>query len=113
MEAGVELRKVKRSEADARPPKELEEKIEKSLAKVKSRRSDMIPIGFIGKAGKGYVLKEYVRHRGLGSPMVNKDFKDAVRLMGTDKEHHLSKFKKLRMQEGGPRYAAMGNKRKK
>ena len=113
MEAGIELKKIRRSEIDANPPKEVKEKIEKRLAKVKSRRQDMIPVGFIGKGPKGYVLKELVVHRKKGSPMVNKDFKDVVRLMGTEREHELSKFKKLRMQHGGPRYASMGHRSNK
>jgi hypothetical protein len=44
--------------------------------------------------------------------MVNKAFRDVVRLTGTPDEYRLSKFKRLRMKEGGPRYASMGNSKK-
>lgn len=83
----MQLRKVRRSGIDSNPPKEVKEKVEKSLSKMKSRTQDHVPIGFIGKGGKGYILKEMIRHRSWGAPSVNKDFKDAVRLTGTDKEH--------------------------
>ena len=109
MEKGIELRKIKRSDIDANPPQEMKKKIEKRLQNVKSKTQDYIPIGFVGKGGKGYVLKEMVKHRGLGSPMVNKDFKDAVRLMGTENEHQFPKYKRMRAKMGGIRYASMGN----
>jgi hypothetical protein len=110
MEKGIYLTKIKRSDLDANPPKELKDKIEKSLAKVKCRTRDMIPEAFSGKGGKGYLLKEMVVHRGPGSPKVSKSFRDSVRMTGTDIEYRMNKFMRLRMKLGGPRYAAMSNR---
>lgn len=45
--------------------------------------------------------------------MVTKEFRDAVRLVGSKEEHKLNKFRALRMKVGGPRFAAMGNGKKK
>jgi hypothetical protein len=81
--------------------------------KLKPKRKDMIPEKFIGKGGKGYILKNLVVHRGLGAPIVSKDFRDVIRMTGSDKEHRLKKDLKLRMKYGGPRFAAMGMSRRK
>jgi len=111
MEKGIKLTKIKRSDIDANPPEELKKKLEKRLSEVRCRTSDKIPEGFVGKGGKGYILKNWVIHRGPGSPMVNKKFRDAVRWMDSNKQHRLTKFQQLRMKVGGPRYASMGNRK--
>ena len=108
IEKGVKMVKVKRSDIDANPPEAVKKRIEESLSKMKPKRHDYIPENFVGKAGKGYILKNWTVHRGMGSPMVTKRFKDAVRLYGSNKQYLMSRKSLLRMQEGGPRYAAMG-----
>lgn len=87
MEKGIELKKIRRSDIDANPPPEMKKKIEWRLSQMKSKRQDLIPETFVGKGGKGYVLKNWVCHRGLGAPKVPKAFKEAVRLVGTKNEH--------------------------
>lgn len=79
--------------------------------KLKPKRQDHIPEKFVGKGGHGYILKNWVVHRGKGCPAVSTTFKDVVNFTGTHKEHRLSKRTKLRMQSGGPRYASMGSAR--
>lgn len=86
--------------------------LEEKLAKLKPKRQDFIPEKFIGKGGKGYILKNWVVHRGPGAPSVSKEFKEVVRLTGTPKEYQLNKNLRLRMKYGGPRYATMGNPKK-
>lgn len=108
MEKGVQMAKIKRSDIDANPPESIKKKIEASLAKMKPKKQDFIPEDFTGKGGKGYILKNWIIHRGYGAPIVSKRFRDSVRLSGSTKEYLLSKKLKLRMQTGGPRYAAMG-----
>jgi hypothetical protein len=81
------------------------------LSKIKAKKHDFIPEGFVGKGGKGYILKDWVIHRGYGAPIVNKKFRDAVRLVGSKREHLLSNKLKLRMKAGGPRYAAMDERK--
>jgi hypothetical protein len=108
MEKGIEMKKLKRSDVDANPPPEMKKKIEWRLSQMKSRCQDIVPEGFVGKGGKGYILKNLVRHRGWGSPKVPRAFRDAVRLVGTPREHQLNKYVANRMKAGGPRYAAMG-----
>jgi hypothetical protein len=90
MEKGVKMHKVKRSEIDANPPEAVKKRIEESLTKIRSKRHDFLPEGFVGKGGKGYILKNWVIHRGLGAPIVNRRFRDAVRLAGSSKEHLMS-----------------------
>jgi len=75
---------------------------------MKAKRQDFVPENFVGKGGKGYILKNWVVHRGTGAPKVDKNFADAVRLTGTKNEHKLNKHVLQRMKEGGPRFAAMG-----
>lgn len=41
--------------------------IEEKLAKYKCKSEDRIPEGFIGKSGKGYFLRNMVKHKGRGS----------------------------------------------
>lgn len=81
------------------------------MSKLRSKKHDFIPEGFVGKCGKGYILKNWVIHRGLGAPIVNKQFRDAVRLTGSKREHLLANKLKLRMMAGGPRYAAMAERK--
>jgi hypothetical protein len=87
MEKGIEIRTVKRSGIDTDPPEHLKEKVEKFLGKVRSRRHDFIPEDFLWKGGKGYILKNWIVHRGIGSAKVTRNFRDAVRLTGSKNEH--------------------------
>lgn len=112
MEKGIQLTKIRRSDSDANPPPEVQKKIEESLMKLKSKRQDHIPEKFIGKGGHGYILKNWIVHKGKGAPDVTQKFKDIVNFTGTEKEHRLSKRIKLRMMAGGPRYATMGRTRR-
>lgn len=75
---------------------------------MKAKKHDHIPENFVGKAGKGYILKNWVVHRGYGAPIVSKKFRDAVRLTGSSKEYLLNQTLRLRMKAGGPRFASMG-----
>ena len=113
MEKGVQLNKLSRSDLDADPPEAVKRKIEESLAKFTTKKKDLIPEKFVGKGGKGYVLKNLVIHKGLGAPIVSKDFREAVRLTGSGKEQLLSYNRLERMKAGGPRYAAMRRKLRK
>lgn len=108
IENGVKLVKVPRSDIDANPPEAVKKRIEASLAKMRPKRQDFIPEDFVGKGGKGYILKNWVIHRGFGAPIVSKLFRDAVRLTGSKEEYKLNKKRLLRMKAAGPRYAAMG-----
>lgn len=111
MEKGVRMYKVARSDIDANPPEAVKKRIEESLTKIRAKKHDFIPTGFTGKGGKGYILKDWVIHRGQGAPIVNRQFRDVVRLSGSKKEHLLSSKLRLRMKAGGPRYAAMDERK--
>ena len=111
IEKGIMMIKVKRSDIDANPPEQVKKAIEEKLSQLKSKRHDHIPEGFTGKGGKGYVLKNWVVHRGQGAPIVNKRFRDAVRLAGSHREHLLNKKIRMRMEAGGPRYASMAEQK--
>lgn len=111
IEKGIMMMKIKRSDIDSNPPEEVKKRIEESLAKLKPKKHDHLPEDFIGKGGKGYILKNWIVHRGFGAPIVNKRFRDVVRLAGSKDEHLLSKKLKLRNLAGGPRYAAMAERK--
>jgi hypothetical protein len=111
IEKGIKMHKIRRSDIDANPPEAVKKRIEESLSKMKPKKQDYIPEGFVGKGGRGYILKNWVIHRGYGAPIVNKKFRDAVRLAGSKNEHLLSNNLKLRMRAGGPRYAAMAERK--
>lgn len=108
IEKGIQMVKVKRSDIDANPPEAVKKNIEAKIAKMKPKKQDFIPEDFTGKAGKGYILKNWVIHRGFGAPIVSKTFRDSIRLMGSKKQYLLKKNLQLRMKAGGARYAAMG-----
>jgi hypothetical protein len=86
IEKGIQLVRVKRSDIDTNPPEAVKQKVEASLAKMKPKRQDFIPEDFTGKGGKAYILKNWVVHRGFGSPIVSKIFRDVVRLTGSKNE---------------------------
>jgi hypothetical protein len=111
IEKGIMMVKVKRSDIDANPPEAVKKALEEKLSKLKPKKQDFIPEDFVGKGGNGYVLKNWVIHRGYGAPIVSKRFRDVVRLTGSQKEHLLSKKLKLRMEAGGPRYASMAGRK--
>lgn len=100
---------IKRSEIDAMKTGDHKKEVDEKLKKRKSRKADHMPIAFVGKGGKGYVLKSLIKHRGKGSMKVSKNFRDCIRLFGTDKEHMLTKNVAMRAKAGGPRYGSMGN----
>ena len=87
LEKGVKLYKIKNSDIDANPPEAVKKRIEEKLATLRPKTQDFIPENFVGKGGKGYILKNWVCHRGKGSPHVTRNFKDAVRLTGTPLEY--------------------------
>ena len=91
--------------------REEEDIAKEKLSKQKSRRWDFVPFSFSGKGGRGYLLKEWVIHKGKGAPKVSRNFEKAVKLTGSDREYLLSKKVRDRMKQGGPRYAAMGRAR--
>jgi hypothetical protein len=111
IEKGIKMTKLRCSDIDTNPPEAVKRKLEERLAKLKPKRNDFIPEIFTGKGGKGYVMKNWIIHRGFGAPIVSKRFEDVVRLTGSKKEYQLRKRILLRMQNAGPRYAAMGENR--
>ena len=87
LERGIKVAKIRRSNVDSNPPENVKKMIEEKLSKLKSKKHDYIPENFVGKGGKGYILKNWTIHRGLGAPKVSKEFEEAVRLTGTRLEH--------------------------
>ena len=83
LEKGLKLVKVKGSDIDTNPPEAVKKRVEESLAKMRPKKQDFIPEDFKGKGGKAYILKNWIVHRGIGSPMVTRLFKDVVKLAGS------------------------------
>jgi hypothetical protein len=105
-EQGILLKKIKRGEIDAKPTKEQEEKISKALSSMKTKTRDNVTIGFHGKGGKGYTIKEMITRRGLGKRRVSKMFE--YYLHKKDFHPHLLPKKVIQKKEHGPRIATLG-----
>lgn len=70
------------------------------------KRYDIVTEKFIGKAGSGYFIKNWVIHRGHGSERVNRAFKRAV--YDSERPHKFSNDI-ARKYKRGPRYAGQGH----
>ena len=74
---------------------------------MRPRKYDLIPIKFWGKGGHGYMLYDWVHHRGRGAPKLGKQAADLIRYYGSEDEKMMSKELNKRMKLGGPRFAMM------
>jgi len=107
-EQGVFLRKIDRSEIDCKPSKEVEEKVSEVLRNIKTKKCDHIPVSFYGKGPSGYLIKEMVCRRGLGSKRVSFMFQKYFYYK--DKHPNLLPEKVLARKELGARIATLGYK---
>jgi hypothetical protein len=107
-EQGVMLRKVRRSELDAKPTKEIEDKIAPVIRNIKPRCINHIPIEFHGKGCSGYLIKDMVCRRGKGAKRVSFMFQKFC--MYKDLQPHVLPEKVLVRKELGPRLATLGYK---
>jgi hypothetical protein len=107
-EQGVFLQKIRRSEIDCRPSKEVEEKISPVIRNIKPRAIDKIPVKFHGKGCSGYLIKDMVCRRGLGSKRVSFMFQKFC--MYKDLHPHVLPEKVLVRKDLGPRLATLGYK---
>ena len=107
-EQGVKLRKVARGELDCKPTKEIEEKVSAVLKNIKPKCIDHIPIKFHGKGCSGYLIKDMVCRRGLGSKRVSFMFQKYCSYK--DLQPNLLPEKVLVRKELGPRLATLGYK---
>ena len=71
-EEGSLMKQLSKGEIDAKPTKEHEMEMSKALKEIKPKSNDHITIGFYGKGGKGYTIKEVIYRRGLGRKRVSK-----------------------------------------
>jgi hypothetical protein len=70
------------------------------------RKWEFIPEKFVGKGGKGYMLKEWIVRRGHGAASVTQSFKKSV-IEGERAPHKLKKKVVARLK-AGPRIATWG-----
>jgi hypothetical protein len=111
LEKGIRVERLSRTEYDSNPPKETEEKVNKYIYKMRSRKSDRIPLELQGKSCNAYLLQEWVIHRGKGAPRTSRLFADIARHYGRkETEHFLNTKTRRRMAKGGIRYASLGKK---
>lgn len=111
LEKGIKVERLTDNgtrESDMKIVKEKKQETHDYLARLKSRRTDKVPIKFEGRAEKGYLCYDLIDHRGRGSPNVTNTFKQLVRHVGAPTEHMVNKEQVRRMKLGGPRYATMG-----
>jgi CelD/BcsL family acetyltransferase involved in cellulose biosynthesis len=78
---------------------------------MKPKKSDRIPLKLEGKGRDATMLYEQHYHRGKGSLRVTKTFKDLLLHYNKKSEHVLSDRTRRRMEQGGLRFAALGDKR--
>ena len=76
-EEGTLLKQLSNGEIDARPTKEHEMKMSKALKEIKPKSNDHVKIGFYGKGGKKYMIKETIFRRGKGK----KEFRKCLRIL--------------------------------
>ena len=97
-----------------RIPATLKEDTERALQNTRPRQYDKIPFKFWGKGPGGYLLYDWVHHRGRGSPNLSQHARDLIRYTGTEKGESLVKNNMVRrMKVGGPRYAMMGQSKRR
>jgi len=61
----------------------------------------------VGKGPGGYLLYDWVHHRGKGAPSLSQQARDLIRYTGTKEEPRMSKELNKRFKLGGPRFAMM------
>lgn len=110
LEKGVKVTRMTTTEYDADPFEPAHQKVNKLIMKYRSRKSDRVPLELHGKGPAGYLLQEWVLHRGKGAPRVSRVFKELTRHYGKESECFIKKSIVKRMNKGGLRYAAMGQK---
>lgn len=114
MEKGVRITKLSAVATDTdkvnepmRIPSDLKEDTERYLQHMRPRAQDKVPLSFWGKGPHGYMLYDWVHHRGRGSPKLNAMASDLIRYYGSENERQMSKELNKRMKLGGPRFAMM------
>lgn len=105
-EQGILLKQLTRGEMDAKPTKEHEEKMSRALKNVTPRSHDHVTIGFWGKGGKGYTIKEMIMRRGQGRKRVSKMFDNYLHLK--DSHPNCLPGKVIKLKGYGPRIATLG-----
>lgn len=111
LEKGIKIERLTRSEYDINPSKEEQEKVNKYIYKMRSRKCDRIPLELQGKDNHAYLIQDWVIHRGKGAPRVSRLFQDIARHYGQkDTEHFLNTKTRRRMRHGGIRFASLGKK---
>lgn len=109
-EKGVKVKTLSRTEYDTNPPREVKQHVEKYFEKSRPRKNDRIPIKFTGRSGDGYLMQDWVIHRGKGAPRVTETFREITRHYGTPTEHMIKPRIANRMRKNGIRYAVLGDK---
>ena len=91
-----------------RVPATIKEDTERYLVKgMRARQYDKVPIKFWGKGPGGFLLYDWVHHKGRGAPKLSAQARDLIRYHGTDDERRNNKELNKRMKLGGPRFAMM------
>lgn len=120
MEKGVRLTKLSNVPTDTdlankpqRLPKDLKEDTERYMHNMRARKYDKVPIKFWGKGPGGYMLYDWVHHRGRGSPKLSQEASDLIRYYGSKEEKRVNNEVNKRMKLGGPRYAMMAKSQRR
>jgi len=80
---------------------------------MRPRRFDKIPVKFWGKGPNGFMLYDWVHHRGRGAAKLSQHARDLIRYHGGSDERRMAKEFNKRMKLGGPRFAMMAQSRRR
>jgi len=79
---------------------------------MRSRKTTHIPEKFWGKGRSGFMLYDWVHHRGRGACKPSQKFKHLVQWQNTKLEYLAPRKLMRRMHIGGPRFAVMATRKK-
>ena len=84
LEKGLKVEKLSQTDYDTMPPPAEKKRVDGFMMKMRSRKSDRVPIKLEGKGPNGYLLQDWNCHRGKGAPRVSETFRHIALKYGTE-----------------------------
>lgn len=102
---GIFFQRYRTTEIDAKPSKEIQDKMEKILDNQTKKKYEIVTENFVGRGSKGFYIKSWIVNKGHGSERVNRKFKMAVQ--HTKNAQLMPDRVRMNLKEG-PRMASKG-----
>ena len=106
VEKGIPLYRVRRGPSDRNPPPALRDKLTHFYQGRKAKMVDIVPIKFVGRGNKGYIVKEMIVRRGRAAARVTKAFREVCYF--ADKYPNMLNRTQRKRAHLGPRLASLG-----